>query len=113
MEATEPSILQLRLDIAWVSFLVGILTTGHRGEPKPEIHLFLGDRYWRLSEHHERKGSKRKAARLRATAERHLRLGGWQPTLPPAVAMAMPVPRPPLRDLIGRRVEHRPPDAAV
>ena len=110
----EPSTFELRLDVIWVSLLVQLLTTGHHGAPKPEVHLFLGDRYSRLSDHHERRGAKRKAARLRAKAERHLRLGGWEPTLPPAAAMAMPVPeRPALRDLIGRRLEHHPLDDAA
>jgi len=110
----EPSTFELRLDIVWISLLVKLLTVGHGGEAKPEVHLFLGDRYSRLSDFQERRGAKRNAARLRAKAETHLRLGGWEPTLPPAAAMVMPVPdRPALRDLIGRRFEHRPPDDAA
>jgi len=110
----DASLLQVRLDIVWISFLVGLLTAGRRGEAKPEVHLFLGDRYWRLSDHYEQKGATRKAARLRVKAERHLRLGGWEPILPPAAAIAMPIPdRPALRDLIGRRFEHHPPDDAA
>ncbi|HKA34466.1 MAG TPA: hypothetical protein VKH64_14705 [Candidatus Binatia bacterium] len=108
----EPSTFELRLDIIWVSLLVQVLTAGHRGEAKPEVHLFLGDRYSRLSDRHERKGAKRKAARLRAEAEKHLRLGGWEPTLPPAAAMAMPIPRPALADVIGWRRQRPPDDAA-
>jgi len=110
----EPSPFELRLDIIWVSLMVQVLTVGQRGEAKPEVHLFLGDRYMRLSDRNERKGAKRKAARLRFKAERHLRLGGWEPTLPPAAAMAMPVPdRPALRDLIGRGARPRFPDDAA
>ena len=55
------SSFQLRLDIVWVLFLLRVLTAGRRGEPKPEVHLFLGDRYWRLADYHAEKGSKRKA----------------------------------------------------
>jgi hypothetical protein len=49
----EPSSFELRLDILWVSLLVQVLTAGRRGEAKPEVHLFLGDRYSRLSVRHE------------------------------------------------------------
>lgn len=108
------SSFQLRRDIVWVLFLLRVLTAGRRGEPKPEVHLFLGDRYWRLADYHAEKGSNRKAVRLRARAEHHLRLGDWQPPLPPAVAMTMPVPqRPTFTQAIGWRVRERPPDVAA
>ncbi|HEY3304503.1 MAG TPA: hypothetical protein VGL70_13310 [Candidatus Binatia bacterium] len=108
------SVWQLRLDVVWVLVLLRILTAGRRGEPKPEVHLFLGDRYWRLADYHTEKGSKRKAVRLREKAKHHLRLGDWQPPLPPAVAMAMPVPqRPTFTQAIGWRVRERPPDDAA
>jgi hypothetical protein len=108
-----PSVLELRLDIVWISFLIGLFTAGHRGDAKPEVHLYLGDRYWRLSDHHDQKGAKRKAARLRAKAEHHLRLGGWHPPTSPAAAMAMAVPhRPGFRDVIGRYTPRSPDDAA-
>src|SRR5258706_3310275 len=108
------SILQIRLDIAWVLLLLRLFTAGRRGEAKPEVHLFLGDRYWRLADYHAEKGNKRKAARLRAEANRHLALGGWNPTLPPAMPLAMPVPeRPTLTHAIGWRARPRPPDDAA
>jgi hypothetical protein len=113
-EGDNVSVVQLRLDIAWISLLISLFTAGNRGEAKPEVHLFLGDRYWRLAEFHALKGAKQKAAQLRAKAEHHLRLGGWQPTLPPAAAMAMAVPeRPTFTDAIGWRIRPRPPDDAA
>ena len=59
--------------------------------PKPEVHRFMFDRYWRLADHHDRRGAERRAARLRALAEYHYRAGGLDDP-PPAVAVAMPVP---------------------
>lgn len=105
---------QARLDIFWVLCLVRFFTFGREGEARPEVHLFLGDRYRRLADYHAEKGAERKAARLRARAKHHLALGGWNPTLPPAMAMALPVPqRPTLTQAIGRRVRERPPDDAA
>lgn len=58
---------------------------------RPEVHLFLADRYGRLARHHGRLGHKARASSLDRKAEEHFRLGGGQP--PPAVAMAMARPR--------------------
>jgi hypothetical protein len=90
------SVWQLRLDVLWVLALVRVFTAGRGGEPKPEVHLFLGDRYWRLADYYAERGRKQKALRLRAKANNHLSQGHWNPPLPPAMAMAVPQ-RPTLR----------------
>jgi hypothetical protein len=106
------SVWQLRLDLLWVLTLVSLFTAGRRGEPKPEVHLFLGDRYWRLADYYAEKGSKRKAVRLRAKANYHLSQGHWNPPLPPAMAMAVPQ-RPTFTEAIGWRINEHPPDDAA
>ena len=81
-------------------------------ELNPEIHLYLYDRYWRLARYHERRGNRQKARRLRAKAAEHYRHTGHDGP-PFAVALAMPVPRPPLftRAVATRRIPG-PDDAA-
>ncbi len=109
------SVWQLRLDVVWVLILLGVARCGRAGEPKPEVHAYLGDRYWRLGDYHARRGAKQKAARLRVKAKQHLRLGGgWDPSLPPAAAMRMPVPqRPTFTAAVGWRSREGPPDDAA
>ncbi len=79
------------------------------GDTERDVHFYVGDRYWRLAEHYERLGWIKTAKRFRLQAEHHLRLSGWNDT-PPAVAVAMEVPRPPLslRLLVGVSVEPHP-----
>ena len=59
---------------------------------RPEVHLYLYDRYWRLAVHHERQGKLYRAAILRAQAEKHYREAGHDGP-PFAAALAMPRPR--------------------
>ena len=110
---TEESIMKLHADVAWVLALVWIAKAGRSGEPQPQGHYYLGDRYWRLSERYNAKGSVRRARLLRAKAEWHLRASGWDP-LPPAAAMAMPIPkRPTFTEAIGWYIHSDPPDDAA
>jgi hypothetical protein len=109
---TPVSVWWLRLDLLWVLFLLRVFTAGREGEIKPEVHLFLGDRYWRLADYYAEKGSVRKAVRLRARANSHLGLGHWNPPLPPAMAMAVPR-RPTFTEAIGWGTSGRPPDDAA
>jgi hypothetical protein len=62
-----------------------------------DAHAFFYDRYSGLAEHHRAKGRTRRAERCARIAETHWRAmpDGEEP--PRAVAMAMPVPRPPVR----------------
>jgi hypothetical protein len=84
----------LRADLATAHGLLW-LARAPGAELHPEVHLYLYDRYWRLARYHERRGNKQKALRLRAKAAEHWRHTGDDGP-PFAVALAMPVPRPPL-----------------
>jgi hypothetical protein len=110
---SEESILKLRADVGWILALVWVAKAGRAGEPQPQVHYHLGDRYWRLSERYKAKGYLRRAQILSAKAERHLRAGGWDP-LPPAATMAMPIPkRPTFTEAIGWYTRPFPPDDAA
>ena len=100
--AKQPSALHLRWDIASTWALVRFVSPLGSRALRPEVHLFLADRYGRLAEHHRKAGHHRRALVLERKAEEHLRLGGGDEP-PPAVAVAMPVPRSPVPvDAIGR-----------
>ena len=84
----------LRSDLIITNALLWVAGAGRVGEPTPEVHLYLYDRYSRLAEHYDRHGNKKKARRLRAKAEAHYNRSGH--TGPPfAAAMAMPRRRSP------------------
>jgi len=103
---------RLRSDLVVTNAILWVATARRVGEPKPEVHLYLYDRYSRLAEHYERRGRKKKAARLRAKAEAHCNRSGH--TGPPfAAAMAMPRPRSPFFTwAVGKRDHRGPNDAA-
>src|SRR5438046_2285818 len=42
---------EARMDVAF-AHLIRILAVGRLAEAKPEVCLFLADRYWRLADHH-------------------------------------------------------------
>jgi hypothetical protein len=93
-EAIEnPSEWRLRYDVlsvrAMLLFVGGI---GHE-DLKPEVHLYLGDRYERLADHLARRGARERASRLSGKARWHYTQAGFD-DFPRAAAMAMPVPRP-------------------
>lgn len=90
-----PSAWQLRYDLVSTRVLLFVLNWDGRGTPKPEVHLFLGDRYERLANHYYRRGATNRARGLEAKARWHYSEGGFD-DFPRAVAMAMPVPRPPI-----------------
>ena len=109
--SNEPSAWHLRWDIATTWALVRFVSPLGDRALRPEVHLFLADRYGRLAEHHRKAGHHRRALVLDRKAEEHLRLGGGDEP-PPAVAVAMPVPRSPVPvDAIGRPLDG-PDDAA-
>ncbi len=93
---------QLRADLASARFLLWVASAGRSGELRPEVHLYLYDRYWRLAIHYEQRGKTRRARQLRIKAERHFQLSGHDGP-PFAAAMAMPVPRPAFRTLAVSR----------
>ena len=61
-----------------------------------DSHLFFYDRYSDLAEYHRLKGQTAKADRLAVIAEAYYQAAPDDDEPPEAVAMAMPVPRPPV-----------------
>jgi hypothetical protein len=72
----EESDFQLRFDLAVALVLLAAAKAGRTGKPNPDVCFYLGDRYLRLAERYNRRGSTRKAQRLRAKAEKYLRGAG-------------------------------------
>ena len=111
-EEAVPSIWRLRWDVASTHVLVWLVQPSETRVLRPEVHLFLADRYGRLARHHQRLGHARRAIELDQMGEEQFRLGGGREP-PPAVAMAMPVPRPRvLVDAVARAGPRHPDDAA-
>jgi len=103
------SILKLHGDLACAPLDLWLARIADSNTER-DVHFYVGDRYWRLAEYYENRGWRKTAKRLRLQAEHHLRLSGWNDT-PPAVAVAMEVPRPPtFTKAIGRRFRKTPPD---
>ena len=104
---------QLRYDLLSIRALLALARARGLGNPKPEVHLFLGDRYERLSNHYGRRGSRARAQRLADKARWHYAQAGFD-DFPQAAAMAMPVPRPRIfTDARGRYLDSRNPDDAA
>ena len=105
------SVLKLHSEVVCAPFDLWLARIAG-GEIEREVHFYVGDRYWRLAEHYERLGWTKTAKRFRLQAEHHLR-SRWNDT-PPAVAVAMEVPRPPtFTKAIGRCFRKTPPDDAA
>ena len=102
----------LRSDLIITNAILWVAGAGRLGEPKPEVHLYLYDRYSRLAGYYERRGNRTRASRLRIKAEAHYRHSGH--TGPPfAAAMAMLRPRSPFFTwAVGKRDYRGPNDAA-
>jgi hypothetical protein len=106
-KAQANSVWKLRADLASARALLWVAGAGSRGEPTPEVHLYLYDRYWRLAQHHEHAGHARRAAALRRKAELHYAQSGHDGP-PYAAALALPSTRPSvLTSAIGRPAERR------
>ena len=93
VRSDSDSAWKLRADLASARALLWVAGAGNRGEPTPEVHLYLYDRYWRLAKHHERAGHGRRAAALRRKAELHWSRSGHDGP-PYAAALALPWTRP-------------------
>jgi hypothetical protein len=89
----SPGVWQLRYDVLSVRVLAAVAIARGAGTLKPEVHLFLGDRYDRLADHYGRLGAGRRARRLAAKARWHYAQAGFD-DFPRAAAIAMPLPRP-------------------
>ena len=62
-----------------------------------DSHLFFYDRYSDLAEFHRQRGRSARAERLAAIAEAYYQAAPNDDDEPEAAAMAMPVPRPPIK----------------
>ena len=72
----------LRSDLIITNAILWVAGAGRLGEPKPEVHLYLYDRYSRLAGYYERRGNRTRASRLRIKAEAHYRqLWSYGPTI--------------------------------
>jgi hypothetical protein len=97
---------RLLVDIFSMRIFVWIL--GRNGELL-DSHLFFFDRYSDLADYHRSKGRIAKADRLVAIAQAHYQAAPDDEP-PDAAAMAMPVPRPPMKTnaVSTKRVTKRP-----
>jgi hypothetical protein len=84
---------RLLVDIWSMKLFVWLL--GRNGELL-DSHLFFSDRYSDLADYHRLRGRTAKAERLAAIAEAYYQAAPDDDE-PEAAAMAMPVPRPPLK----------------
>jgi hypothetical protein len=86
---------RLLVDLFSIKLFVWLL--GQGGELL-DSHLFFFDRYSELADYHRSRGRAARADRLAAIAERHYQAApGDDDDSPEAAAMAMPVPRPPIK----------------
>ena len=99
---TDLSWVRIQMDVAWGRALLAIATIEPKaGTVRPEVYLFLGDRYWRLARRHFVDGRQKKAERLVRKARTYFRAGGG-PEPPPLAAASMPIPAAPsLTSAIG------------
>ena len=94
---------KLRADLASAKVLIWAASVGRDADLSPETHLYLADRYDRLSHIQRVRGRHAKASRLARLAAEHYRAGGWSGP-PYAPAMALPRPTKWLRvDAVSRR----------
>jgi hypothetical protein len=95
-EATpiDSSWWRLQADVAWGRALLAIATIERGAAVKPEVYLFLGDRYWRLARLHFVSGRQKRAQRLVRKARLYLKAGGGAEP-PPLAAASMPIPATP------------------
>ena len=90
----ELSWWRLQTDVAWGRALLAVVTMRERSVVRPEVFLFLGDRYWRLARRHFLEGRQKSAARLVRKARMYFRAGGGA-NPPPLGVASMPVPERP------------------
>jgi hypothetical protein len=99
----ELSWWRLQTDVAWGRALLAAVTMRESSVVRPEIFLFLGDRYWRLARRHFLEGRQKNAERLVRKARMYFRSGGG-PNPPPLGVASMPIPeRPSFALAVGAR----------
>ena len=85
------SVALLWLDVVLGEVLSWMAVTSSGGDLEPEVHLELAELHGLLSKHYRRAGSRWLSRLFAARSAAHWALGGGD-DLPPAVALAMPVP---------------------
>ena len=109
----SPSGWWLRYDLLSVRLMLLLVGAIAQEDLRPEVHLYLGDRYERLARHLARRGLNARATRLSDKARWHYARSGLD-DFPRAAAMAMPVPRPRIfTDARGKRLRSNTPDDAA
>jgi hypothetical protein len=97
METKPESPWRLRFDLLSARFLLWIAGAGRTGDPTPEAHAYLAHCYVRLSAYHGGHADCAWPRRLWEKANFHFREAGLNPDDgPPTIAMAMPIPKPPI-----------------
>jgi hypothetical protein len=103
--AVAPWLWRLRADLAWAHGLLWVASAGRDVEPRRNVHLYLADRYGRLSDLYANRGPAWKANRFGMKSEWHYRAAGADHP-PRAGAMAMAAPSEPVQtDAIGGEPE--------
>ena len=103
---------RVALDVISARALVWVARFRRDADLTPEAHLFFGDRYHRLAEHHRRSGRPPRACRFEVLAQHHLNQGGFDDS-PLAAAMAIPRPVNFVRTDAVSRIRLDPPDDAA
>jgi hypothetical protein len=85
---------RLQSDVAWGRALLAIATMHEGAAVRPDLYLFLGDRYWRLARRHFLRGRQTNAQRLVRKARFYFKAGGG-PEPPPLAVASMPIPATP------------------
>lgn len=83
---------QLRVEIVCMRCLLALVSVRGVTRPRPEIHAFLFDRYFRLAELYARLGDAGRAERLRRSADWHFERSDPDPP-PPAAQALSPITR--------------------
>jgi hypothetical protein len=104
----RPTPWRWRWEILWTRLLTRLAILTSQGEPNPDVHLFLAERYWQLSDYHHLRRNSLKATLLDAKARWRYRQGGGD-DLRPAAAASMGIPR---RPTFTKAIGKAPRDAA-
>lgn len=91
------TVVSLQWQLAWSRALLWIASFGRPVTPTPEVHYYLADLHFQLASAYDALRQPEKAQRHRAIANKHA-AAGPPADLPPAVAVAMPVPLDPPDD---------------
>jgi hypothetical protein len=85
------TVIHLHWQLGWSRVLLWIASFGRPVEPTPEVHYYLADLHFQLASQYDALGRTVKARHHRDIANQHA-AAGPPGDLPPAVAVAMPVP---------------------